>query len=310
MIRYLVTGFLLCLMPGLIFSQQDPLFTQYMYSKLEFNPACAGSRDALSVNMLGRFQWTGFPGAPKTFCLTASTPLKNPRVALGMVVYRDELGPAVDYNIMGSFAYRILFPSSTLSFGISAGIKHYTIDWSVLDPKDPGDIALSEDSQNRLVPDVDFGIYYKHARYYAGISAKHLLQNQIIVSSSPPDGGSVFTRLAINLYGIAGGMFPLSDKLDLMPSLLVKYVKNNPIQADFSCRLMMLKVLTLGISYRTENAIGLLASVELGKGFSLGYSYDIWFNGLVRQNKGSHEIRISFERDFFGRGRMLTRRYF
>jgi type IX secretion system PorP/SprF family membrane protein len=310
MIKRLVTGFLFSLMPVLVFSQQDPLFTQYMYSKLEFNPACAGSREALSVNMLGRFQWVGFPGAPKTFCLTASTPLKNPRIALGLTIYRDESGPAVDYNVMGVFAYRILFPKSALSFGISGGIKHYTIDWNMLNPRDPGDLALAEDTRNRVVPDVDFGIYYKHARYYAGLSAKHLLQNQMIVSSAPPDDGSVFTKLAINYYGIAGGMIPLSDKLDLMPSLLLKYVRNNPLQADISCRLMMMKLLTLGISYRTENALGLLASVELGKGFSLGYSYDIWFNGLNQQNRGSHEIRVSFERDLFGRGRMLTPRYF
>ena len=42
------------------FSQQDPHYTQYMYNMSVMNPAYAGSRDALSITLLGRKQWVGF----------------------------------------------------------------------------------------------------------------------------------------------------------------------------------------------------------------------------------------------------------
>jgi hypothetical protein len=53
-----------------------------------------------------------------------------------------------------------------------------------------------------------------------------------------------------------------------------------------------------------------MAGVDVGKGFSVGYSYDIWFNALRSHNSGSHEIRVSYATDLFKRTRMLTPRYF
>jgi len=294
---------------ALLFAQQDALFTQYMYTKLEFNPAYAGSHDALSIDLLGRFQWVGIEGAPKTLCLTAHSSMPENHLGLGLYVYMDQLGPTVDYNVMGTFAYRLLLPNSKLCFGVSAGIKYYDIDWGLLDPKDYGDPSLTDQVKNKVVPDVDFGIYYYTKNYYAGVSVKHLLQNQMVVSSSPPDGQSNFTRLLRTYYFIGGGSIPFSGNVRLMPSVLIKYVKNSPLQADLSARVRFLEIITLGASYRTGDALCLLLELFVYKGLSLGYSYDIWLNALKGNNQGSHEIRIGYDIDLF-RTRMLTPRYF
>jgi len=295
--------------PAFLYAQQDALFTQYMYTKLEFNPAYAGSHDGLSLDMLGRFQWVGMQGAPKTLCLTAHTSLPNQHLGLGMYVYMDQLGPTVDYNVMGTFAYRILFARSKLSFGISAGIKYYDVNWNALNPKDAADPALSGQAVSKVVPDADFGIYYYAKNYYAGVSAKHLLQNQMLVSSSAPGGQDSFTHLLRTCYFIGGGMIPLSGNIQLMPSVLLKYVKNSPLQADFSARIRFIDIITLGASYRTDDAFCLLMELVVYKGLSLGYSYDIWFNALRGNNRGSHEIRIGYDIGLF-KTRMLSPRYF
>ncbi len=301
--------FIIMLGPAILFAQQDALFTQYMYTKLEFNPAYAGSHEGLSMDLLGRFQWVGVEGAPKTLCLTAHTPLPNQHLGLGMYVYMDQLGPTVDYNVMGTFAYRILFAKSKLSFGISAGIKYYDIDWSALNPKDAGDPALSNQVKNRVVPDADFGIYYYARNYYAGVSVKHLFQNQMVVTSAAPDGQDNYTRLMRTYYFIGGGIIPLPGNVQIMPSVLVKYVQNAPVQADFSARIRFLDIITLGASYRTNDAMCLMMELVVYKGLSLGYSYDIWFNALKGNNQGSHEIRIGYDIDLF-KTRMLSPRYF
>ena len=292
------------------FNQQDALFTQYMYNKLEINPAYAASHEVFATDLISRFQWVGIEGAPRTFSFSAHTPLRNPHIGLGIYAYRDEVGPSVDYNIMGSFAYRIIFPSSRLCFGLSGGIKYYDIDWGALTPKDAGDVELISQVRNKVVPDADFGIYYYGKWFYAGVSSKHLLQNQLVVSSAPPDDKSSFTRLLRNFYGIAGFAIPLGDNLTFMPSGLVKYVQNAPVQADLTASFLILKVLTIGASYRTANAMGMIVEVNAGKGLSIGYSYDIWFNALKAYNQGSHEIRLGYEFDLFNRERMLTPRYF
>jgi type IX secretion system PorP/SprF family membrane protein len=262
------------------------------------------------MDLLSRFQWTGIQGAPRTISFTAHTPLRNQHIGLGFYTYRDELGPSVDYGAMAAFSYRIIFPTTKLCFGIQAGFKYMDINWGILNPKDPGDLLLSNQVTNRAVPDVDFGIYYYGSRFYVGLSAKHLLQNQIVVSSTAPDDKTSYTKLLRNFYGMAGGAVPLSDNLVFMPSVLIKYIQNAPLQADFNTCFLFNKILTLGASYRTGNAIGLIIEVTVAKGLSIGYSYDIWFNTLKNYNAGSHEIRIGYEFDLFNKNRMLTPRYF
>jgi len=281
-----------------------------MYNKLEINPAYAGSHEVFATDLISRFQWVGIRGAPRTFSFSAHTPLKNPHIGLGIYAYQDEIGPSVDYNIMGSFAYRIIFPSSRLCFGISAGLKYYDIDWGELNPKDAGDVELISVVRNRVVPDVDFGIYYYGKWFYAGASSKHLLQNQVLVSSAPPDDKSSFTKLLRNFYGIAGFSISLGENFVFLPSGLIKYVHNAPVQADITACFLMFNALTAGVSYRTANALGMIVEVNIGKGFSIGYSYDIWFNALKAYNQGSHEIRLGYEFDLFNKERMLTPRYF
>ena len=59
---------LLIAMLGLgAFAQQDALFSQYMFNKLIINPAYAGSRDGLSMTMVGRRQWVGIDDGPKRY---------------------------------------------------------------------------------------------------------------------------------------------------------------------------------------------------------------------------------------------------
>lgn len=293
------------------FAQQDALFTQYMYDKLDLNPAYAGSQEVLAMDMLTRFQWVGIQGAPQTISFTAHTPLSNSHIGLGFDVLRDELGPTMDYGVKGTFAYRVIFPTSKLSFGIAAGIKYSDIDWSELNPKDAGDYELNNQVKNKVVPNVDFGIYYYGSRFYVGASSKHLLQNQMIVASTTPtDAQNTYTKLLRQFYGLAGGVFPLGDNVMFMPSVLCKYVQNAPFQADLTASFMIYNVLTLGISYRTEEAVGLMANVNILKNFTFGYSYDIWFNALQSYNKGSHEIHLGYYLDIFNKDRMLSPRYF
>ncbi|MFZ4523532.1 MAG: type IX secretion system membrane protein PorP/SprF [Bacteroidales bacterium] len=292
------------------YAQQDPLFTQYAYNKLAFNPAYAGSGGRLSLDLITRIQWVGMKGAPRTISFNAHTPLRNPAIGLGLNAYLDELGPAIDYGAMAAFAYRILFPSATLCFGLQAGFKYMDINWSLLNPRDQNDLLLTSPVTNRAVPDVDFGLYFYGNRFYAGLSAKHLLQNEMLVSSTSPDNKTSFTRLRRNFYGMAGGAIPVSTNLEFIPSILVKYLPNTPLQADFNASFLISNLLTLGAAYRTEEALAFMIQVNVGKGFAIGYSYDIWFNVLKSYNSGSHEIRLGYEFELFHKERMLTPRYF
>ena len=73
-----------------VFSQQDPVFTQYLNNMLTIQPAYAGSSGALNITGISRAQWVGFEGAPNTNTLTVSAPLRGFNVGLGVSIVNDK----------------------------------------------------------------------------------------------------------------------------------------------------------------------------------------------------------------------------
>jgi len=94
------------LLTGLVYGQQDPHYTQYMYNQNILNPAYAGSRGDLSIGLLGRTQWVGIDGAPDTQTLNIHSAIGS-QVGLGLSVIHDQIGPAEETNLSLDFSYTI-----------------------------------------------------------------------------------------------------------------------------------------------------------------------------------------------------------
>jgi type IX secretion system PorP/SprF family membrane protein len=299
---------LLILLASSVFAQQDPLFSQYMFNKLAVNPGYAGSREMLTLDALYRNQWVNIDGAPKTISASLHAPLNNPHLAVGMSFLNDNIGPMIYTNALATFAYRILFPQGKLSFGLQAGFKYSGLDSKDLKSLDENDPLIISQIRNKFVPDANFGVYYYTDRYYLGLSSHQLLQNQSVIVKDPVSGNTQFTRLLTHFYGIAGIALPINEYVVFRPSVMAKYVKNAPLQLDLNASFLFDKILWLGASYRTEKAISLITEINVLPNLRVGYSYDIWLNELKVYNKGSHEIRFSY--DFNSNKRLLTPRYF
>jgi type IX secretion system PorP/SprF family membrane protein len=307
--RYItrILSALIILLTTSAFAQQDPLFSQYMFNKLALNPAYAGSRDVLTLDALYRYQWVDIKGAPQTFTASIHSPLRDEHIGVGLNVYQDVIGPSINQGALATFAYRILFPNSKLSFGLQMGVKYSDVLWSHITTEVSGDPLLVAPVRNKAVPDANFGIYYSSNKYYFGLSSKQLFQNQMGIVTV--NGKDQYTKLLRHFYGIMGAAFKVSDKLVFKPSMLVKFVQHATPQMDLSANFLISNAFWIGASYRTEKAVSFMTEFNVSPNLRLGYSYDIWFNELQAYNKGSHEIRLSFDFDIFQR-RMLTPRYF
>ncbi len=298
---FIVTGFT-------SFGQQDPLFNQYMFNKLVVNPAYAGSNEVLSVDLLDRWQWVGISGAPRTFTFSAHTPLRNPKVALGFYGYRDELGATVNQGFMGTYAYRIIWPEGTFSFGLQAGFKYFNFDWNMIRLYNPDDPFFYPADIQHFVPDVNLGLYYQTTNFFGGLSSKQLLENEY-GTVKQANGTTSFSRLMRHFYLMGGAVFPITDKILFRPSMLAKYVKNAPLQAELNTSVLFNDVFWIGASFRTQKMIAFLTEFRIARNIRLGYSFDVVFNEIQPFNYGSHEIRLGFDFDLYY-SRMKTPRYF
>ena len=178
---FLHISWFLGLFPALLWGQQDPMFTNYQFNSLTFNPAYAGSNEHLTVNLVHRQQWLGFDGAPTTQSLLAHTPLKNERLGLGVSLVNDKIGPTGSFGLSGAYAYRLLVgkkKNMKLSLGLQASIANWHGDWLDIVVEQGSDPAF-ESNYNAWLPNFGAGAYLSSDRFYAGLSCPKLLENNI-----------------------------------------------------------------------------------------------------------------------------------
>src|SRR5665647_472340 len=103
----------------------NPVYSQYLQNGLMINPAYAGSRGALSAFLSYRMQWMGTKGSPVIQSVSLHTPMKNDKVALGIMAQFMQFGFTKSTSIYGNYAYHIRLGKGKLSFGLK-GCLLYT----------------------------------------------------------------------------------------------------------------------------------------------------------------------------------------
>ena len=284
-------------------AQQDPMYSQYMFNTLAFNPAYAGSADVFTAMALSRHQWVGFAGAPTTQTLSVHSPLPGNKLALGGNLIHDVAGPAKQNSAFIDVAYRIRTGTDTrLAFGLSGGINHFQADVASLTTVevDPHNANIT----GKILPNFGFGVYWHAPRYYVGISAPKLLENVI------GDDGLVVTNQEFRHYFVmAGYVMDLSQDLKFRPSILLRAVEGAPLSLDLNANFLLRDRVWFGAMYRYGNAFGLMAQYQVNEQLRLGYAFDMTTTKLGAYNAGTHEIMLGY--DFkFTKGRTISPRYF
>lgn len=310
--KLLVTAMLLALFVGVIKetkAQQDPQYSMYMFNPLSINPAFAGSRDALSVTLLGRKQWVNIDGAPETGTLTAHSPLKKEQIALGLSLVYDKIGPTQTTMIYGDLAYRFqVSDNSKLAFGLKLGVDMFSANFSGLIVNDPTDPLYTTPIKNDVLPNAGFGVYWYSPKSYVGLTAPKLLQNEYESVSRDTIPGAA-AKQNRHYFLTAGHTFELSSTIDLVPSIIVKAVQDAPISIDFNLNFLFYEKLWIGGGYRAGDAIVANVMYHFTPTFRAGYAYDYTVSDLGSYNTGSHEIMLNYDLDFLGKGFKTPRRF-
>jgi type IX secretion system PorP/SprF family membrane protein len=292
-------------------AQQAPMYTHYMYNTLSINPAYAGSRDALTVTALHRSQWLGYKGAPSTQTLTMHSPIRSEHIGLGLSLSNDKIGPINNTSAFVSFAYIMKLNSkSKLALGLNGGVNIFQANLSALELDQQNDPVFMNNIKNRTTPNFGFGAYYSREKFYAGVSAPNLLQNDYSLITTA-DGTQLAGKEQRHFFLTTGALFDLSSNLAFKPTALLKVTEAAPIQADFTASFVIAKKLLLGAMYRTGDAFGVLVGLDLSQQFHVGYSFDYSYGvRTFKYNQGSHEIVLRYDFIFSSKKQINTPRHF
>jgi type IX secretion system PorP/SprF family membrane protein len=293
--------YLALLLPFCGFAQTEPHYTMFMYNKLLYNPAYAGSRDVTSVNAGYRDQWTGINGAPKTFNATIDGPVGSYMsafrpVAIGVSINNEQIGVENKTNLMAYYAYRIKLEKSVLSFGLQAGANLYSANYSQLNPYQPNDPNLTHNVSNAFLPNFGAGVYWSASNYYAGFSVPDILEEYYDKSVKI---NNVNAKEIRGYYLNGGYVFPVSETFKLEPQVMARYAGDGTYSLPFNCDFYLSAIiydrLLIGVTYRTDNSVEGIIHVQATKNINIGYAYDYVLSALNGYAGGSHEIVVGFD---------------
>lgn len=287
------------------FSQQQSTYTHYMFNSSAFNPAYAGTRDAISATLTHRSQWVGFDGAPVTQSFIAHSPIFKV-MGVGFSLVNDKIGPLNFTSLNVDLAYRLkLTRKSKLSFGLKSAVNISSADFNALNLNDQVQDPTFQSSINGdVAPNFGAGIYYYNDRFYVGLSTPYLLATRAntTINSDVADAQQHY-------YLMGGAIFPINRQLKFRPSGFLKVTKGAPAQIDLSGFFVLYDKIWLGAMFRTGDAVGLLTGLNITDDLQFGYSFD-WSYQILGRNSGSHELMLRYEFNLKPRSRVLSPRFF
>ncbi len=269
-------------------AQQLPQYTQYMFTKLAYNPGFTGAGKGICVQGLVRQQWVGFKEtdedgntntvAPETYLISIHSPIKFLRGGLGGTITQDKIAYKNNITLNIMYANQTSLGLGDLGIGLQLSLLNKSIDFSSYRP-----IVLTGEETD-MIFDIGLGLYYRMPdTYYLGFSVLQLLESHF---------ATTLTRLKRQIILVGGYEFALRNlpSIDVLPSILIK-TDMVSFQTDLTTLLRYRNQFWGGLTYRHQDAVAIIVGMEF-KNFNIGYSYDITTSAIG--SWGSHEIRLAY----------------
>ncbi|ALJ01037.1 PorP/SprF family type IX secretion system membrane protein [Rufibacter tibetensis] len=330
-----ILGAFLVLLPlsAPVWAQQRPQYSQYMINSYLLNPAITGIEDYTEVKIGTRQQWVGLEGAPRTYHVSAHTPLNKqvasvrragkgitstrtvnrnrftrayPHHGVGIQAISDKTGPLRRTNVNLTYAYHLpITKTITISMGASAGILRNSINPNEATFTSP-DPAISSGYVNRNYFDMGLGTWIYSNNFFVGLSGAQLIKSRRDLNPSEveEEDNDILQK---HYIGTVGYKFNLSQDVTIIPSVLAKLNTPSPTTIDYNVRAIYADRIWAGVSYRNQDAFAFMTGVNISHIMDVSYSYDYNTSGLSIANTGTHEVVLGLK--LFNRGKVICPRW-
>lgn len=285
-------GWVFCIV-GAMYAQQEPQYSQYVFATQLINPAYISSKEYLSANLIYRTQWVGISGAPKTASFTVDAPMdKNKKMALGLAISHDEIGPSQQTTVTVDYGYTIqLQTDKRLAFGLKVGTSVLDIDFQKLNAFSSQDPTFQNNIDNRWQPHIGAGMFYYTSKFFSGISTPNFLETKYFVQNN---NKQTVAAQRLHMYWLSGYIYDLNMNVKLKPTLLLKATMGAPLQWEVSANFMFYEKVQFGAVYRSSTTIAAIAGFQIVNSWFIGVGYDRHVGGLDNYSDGTFDLVMQF----------------
>jgi type IX secretion system PorP/SprF family membrane protein len=303
------------------FGQDNFYMSQFHQIGPVLNPAFTGIDNFLDVKLNYRNQWTGFSDAPSTnyfgvngylqketqhtykqYSLRTSNPYyldslgqkgispgEPLRHGIGANVIYDLQGPYQQFSTYLNYALHIPLPRKLkLSIGVAGKLSNQRIDMEKLVLYNPN----NDDFYQSLIAaggrstffSINPGIVLYSNKFYVSYAAQDIFRTALSSDEVLIDEPS------INHVIMAGIRLPISDQINLLPSILLTHKDAVSNKWDAGMKVLFKERAWAGMSYRSTESLSIMAGVYINNLVNLSYSYDYVMSELNNYTNGSHEL--------------------
>lgn len=296
------------IMACLFVRAQDPMFSQFMFKQLYFNPAYAGTTE--NPRLMGgyRNQWPGLDNAFSTYYLTYDQNISSIKSGVGLSIIRDVSGAAT-FNVTGfDFSYNYqteLSKEMNISFGLSASMYQKARNaGNVLlpdqSPYETGNVPEYITNAARWYPDFGFGVYsYFKKRHWVSFAVHHLNRPDVSLNGPASRYPMRFTFQYVTQFKKYMGKFSDKEMIYKPGIIYQQHSRYNYVSAGANIEY---DPFIYGLWLRSDNNFSLESLILLAgykvSNFMLAYSYDMRLINFSKKliNYGAHEV--TFQVDF------------
>lgn len=296
-------------LPMMLWAQQEAMFTHYVFNRLFYNAAYAGTEsNKICATLTTHNQWMGFKGpdgegAPVSQVFSIHSPvgpIAGQNFGVGLVALNDGLGFENNFNASVPISWRRQLGPGTLSAGVTMGVQQKSLDAEKLRAVNPNDPLLNQlrsGSNNDIVFDFGMGLYYYTKKYFGGVSVAHLFEPEYKWQTQDNN------KLERLIYLTGGYNFEINNDFTLAPMTLMK-ISEASFQFDLGALLHYKKFAWGGLSGRQDESLIVMAGISTrdlpqglplaGTDLAIGLSYDIVLNSLSSFNSGTFELMVKY----------------
>ena len=273
-------------------AQYHPQYSQYMFNGLALNPAYAGSQEVLNLAALYRTSQFGnsIDGAPVTQTLAGDFPLRNPQLALGLLVFNDKISIFRQTGAYFAYSFRVKAGEGKLAFGLQAGfdLQHEDFNYDKLTIRDPEDPMFKGEVHNTFMPNAGAGVYYNKSNLFIGLSVPQIL------TYSPNTADSYSGKPVLSNFILYGGVIlPAGRNFKVKPSGLLQHARSDFL-FDVNCNFAMFReMFEIGASWRSSNTLVGMVQFKINS-FCIGYAHDYALRKPSAINT-THEIMLRYD---------------
>lgn len=276
-------------------TQQLTQYSQTVFNQFSLNPATAGIKRCIDANVSYRFQWIGIQGAPKSGYLSFSSGIKTKnkkylgvKHGIGGIVERDDIGHFAQTSFSVAYSFQYNFTRELkLALGVSMGgfifeFRGNNASTIIADP------SLFGKSSKFYIPDAVFGMWMSGRNFYAGATIRNLIRNKWKEIGYD-------SRMLMH-YTINGGYNARfsNDEMSIVPSVLLRIPPAGPLTLELNVLYNYKNLFSVGLLYRSVDAIGAMFRFRFLNYMSISYSFDFVTSKMGPNTAYTHEFSIGF----------------